>query len=434
MHCTTALLSSAQVLEQAIDVVPTSEYNLYFHFDDPDLDVFYHNNARTLGNLYQSIENMVKVDSVCVYAYASPEGGSVRNDELSSQRASAVREYLNLYLPDLPQTRSSRVSAYGMSENWEGFIEMVAKQYRRHDKPAVLSILANEYITDETKKHRLNSLDGGYTWVYFKRIFMPELAMARVCVFGEAREGTETSDVLMIPGSKVVIRDTTYIVMEAMAPADTVVTPPAVAPSPVEAPLMSSQKTVLGLKTNLLLDAVTAVNFAIEVPFNKHFSLEYFQTTPWWRGRGNKFCMQFISFGGEARWWFLPRVKPATEKLRQRDALVGHFLGVYGWGGVGDIQLGRKFCYQFDFWSAGLTYGYSLPVSKHLNMEFTLSVGYARVPYQHYVPTEDFSLLIKDHSLAGTLHYIGPTKAEINLVIPIRSNTGRKAAKKGGDR
>ena len=71
-----------------------------------------------------------------------------------------------------------------------------------------------------------------------------------------------------------------------------------------------------------------------------------------------------------------------------------------------------------------------MPVSKNLNMEFTLSVGYANINYQHYIPTDDFSLLVRDPELAGKLHYIGPTKAEISLVIPIRAKTN----KKGGTR
>ena len=191
-----------------------------------------------------------------------------------------------------------------------------------------------------------------------------------------------------------------------------------------------TDRTFLGLKTNLLLDAVTALNFAIEVPLSKRFSLEYFQTTPWWKGSGNKFCLQFLTFGGEARWWFLPRLKQESERLKQRDALVGHFLALYGWGGMGDIQFGKKVCFQFDFWSAGLTYGYSMPVSKYLNLEFSLSVGYANIPYQHYVPTDDFSLLVRDDKLAGTLHYIGPTKAEVSLVIPIRTVSGKKGGRR----
>ena len=179
---------------------------------------------------------------------------------------------------------------------------------------------------------------------------------------------------------------------------------------------------------------MSALNYSIEVPINEHVSLQYFQTTPWWTGKNNKFCMQALTFGGEARWWFLPRTSGPTENRKQRDALVGHFLGAYGWGGNGDLQLGRNVCQQFDFWSAGLTYGYAMAVSKNLNMEFTISVGYANINYQHYIPTDDFSLLVRDDNLAGKLHYIGPTKAEISLVIPIRATVGKKAASKGGDR
>ena len=106
---------------------------------------------------------------------------------------------------------------------------------------------------------------------------------------------------------------------------------------------------------------------------------------------------------------------------------MGHFIGVNGWGGTGDIQIGRKIgCYQFDFWSAGLTYGYAMPVGKHLNLEFSISAGYASIPYQHYIPTEDWKYLLLDKNDAGRLHYFGPTKAEISLVFPIRVKTGGK--------
>lgn len=167
----------------------------------------------------------------------------------------------------------------------------------------------------------------------------------------------------------------------------------------------------------------------MEIPFNEKFSILYEHHCPWWLSKSNKYCLQFLSFGGEFRWWFAPRTQTETAKRKQRDALVGHFLGVYGWTGKSDIQIDNRLgCYQFEFCSAGLTYGYSMPISKYLNMEFSISAGYAQIPYQHYIPTEDWSILIRDDNKAGTLHYFGPTKAEISLVIPIRTKfkRGRK--------
>jgi hypothetical protein len=99
--------------------------------------------------------------------------------------------------------------------------------------------------------------------------------------------------------------------------------------------------------------------------------------------------------GGEFRWWIAPRPEREPPERKERDRLTGHFLGLCGWTGKSDIQIDNRLgCYQFEFCSAGLTYGYSMPVGKFLNMEFSISAGYAQIPYQHYIPTDDWSLLI----------------------------------------
>ncbi|MBR5857244.1 MAG: DUF3575 domain-containing protein, partial [Bacteroidales bacterium] len=167
---------------------------------------------------------------------------------------------------------------------------------------------------------------------------------------------------------------------------------------------------------------VIALNWAIEIPFNKNFSLQLQHHFPWWLSKDNKHCLQHLSLGAEFRWWFAPKPKAETEKRKSRDVLMGHFLGIYGWSGYGDIQWGRDFgCYQYEFWSAGITYGYAFPVSRSLNMEFSISGGYSRIPYRHYIPSEDWEILIKDTDKIGTLTYFGITKAEISLVVPIRA-------------
>ena len=160
---------------------------------------------------------------------------------------------------------------------------------------------------------------------------------------------------------------------------------------------------------------------------HESFSVLYEQHTPWWLSKDNRRCLEFLTFGGEFRWWFAPKTRLETDDMKLRDALMGHFVGVHAWGGKADIQWGRNFgCYQFDFISAGLTYGYAMPIGKYLNLEFSISAGYARIPYQHYIPTDDWQILIRDRNNAGTLHYFGPTKAEISLVIPIRAEFKRK--------
>ena len=99
-------------------------------------------------------------------------------------------------------------------------------------------------------------------------------------------------------------------------------------------------------------------------------------------------------------------------------------------GGRWDFQWKRSICHQGEFWSAGLSVGYAMPICRWANMEFSLSAGYASIPYRGYRPTDDYSLLVRDPDKQGTWHYIGPTKAEISLVIPF--NTSKTFKWKGG--
>ena len=191
---------------------------------------------------------------------------------------------------------------------------------------------------------------------------------------------------------------------------------------------ISAKNTRLALKTNLLYDAATVLNFAVEVPFNEKFSILYEHHCPWWLSRNNKYCLQFLGMGGEFRWWFAPKYIPQSEKRNERKVLSGHFLGVYGWGGKFDIQNRKDLCWQGEFISAGFTYGYALPIGKRLNMEFSISAGYAQIPYRHYIPTDDYQLLIKDIYKEGTFKYLGPTKVEVALVVPLAFKS-----KKGGN-
>ena len=413
------------------------EYEIFFRFDKTTIDVNYLNNTENLASIRHYLANAHRVDSITIYSYASPEGRQKHNQWLSQERARAAKAFLLKHSPDSAVLCSDMIRICPLSENWPGLIKEVEKRYHRHDRARVLRILNNKNISDDTRKWRLGRLDGGYTWSFLRRIYMPELRVATwVCVYGDIvpplpritqapfRLSAPCTQLSFLTGGGSIAVEQSLPPVHKRLPREknTVLGQ--------SGQMDKSTRTILGLKTNLLLDAVSALNYAIEVPVNEHVSLEYFQTAPWWTGKKNNFCLQFLSFGGQAKWWFLPRTRPSSENRKQRDALVGHFLGVYGWGGKGDIQLGRKVCHQFDFWSAGLTYGYALPVSRNLNMEFTLSVGYASIPYQHYVPTDDFSLLVRDPDLAGTLHYIGPTKAEVSLVIPIRATVGKKGGKK----
>ncbi|MBO5276318.1 MAG: DUF3575 domain-containing protein [Alistipes sp.] len=178
-----------------------------------------------------------------------------------------------------------------------------------------------------------------------------------------------------------------------------------------------------------MYDAVSLVNFSIEIPLADKFSILYYHQFPWWRwGKANnEYCLRFLSIGGEARWWFALKPKEKTEKRIRRDRLVGHFFGLYSESGRYDLQRRRDVCYQGEFWSVGLSYGYSMPIGRRMNLELSLSAGYASIPYRGYTPSEDYETLWRDYDKIGTWGYFGLTKAQVSLVVPITAKD-----KKGG--
>lgn len=84
-------------------------------------------------------------------------------------------------------------------------------------------------------------------------------------------------------------------------------------------------------------------------------------------------------------------------------------------------------------WFAGVEYGYSVPVARRLNIDFTIGLGYLKGEYRVYDPVD------KCYVWRATRerNWVGPTKAEISLVWLIgRGNYNRAKAKakakKGG--
>lgn len=383
-------------------------FKLFYSRNRIDIDEFYLDNPNQIAHVRRYLADSPRIDSIVVYAWASPEGVYEKNVWLSEKRAQAAKRFILENTPEGSALKEENIILKPMHENWEGLVEAVEQTYFRHDRDKVLNILRDTTIKNDTKKWRLSQLDNGYTYNYIIRHQMPQLRVAAwICVWAP----------------------TLAPLPEVNEPGDTLVAPvlpleKAVNPVPI------GQRTFMAAKTNLIMDAATIVNYSLEFPINEHFSFLYEQYCPWWLSKNNQYCLQFLSFGGEFRWWFSPKISAETSELKLRDSMVGHFVGVNGWGGMFDIQAKDFGCYQGEFLSFGLTYGYSMPVGKYLNMEFSISAGYAKIPYRHYNPTPDWQILVRDPLRSGTLHYLGPTKAEISLVLPIRAKAKYRGEQK----
>ena len=371
------------------------EFAIHYRFDRIDVDSSYMDNAAAIDTIRFCLTHSVHIDSITLYAWASPEGGYPHNKWLSEKRAAAAKELLLSLAADTTKLNEGKIKISPLAENWPGLLELVEKDYHRPNRERLLRILRAEGIGEETRKWRIRNLDDGETWNYLKRHYMKQLRSATwVCVW------TSVGAIAPLPE----IRDSLRAPQSGLG-------------RTVEAVGRPVSELSFAVKTNLPADLVTAVNLGVELPLGEDFSVNAHFTFPWWTAGpyGNKYALQLLDAEGELRWWFAPG----------EERLEGHYLALQGSGGKFDLQWGRDIgCYQCYNWGVGLSYGYALSLGDHWNLEFALTLGYLAIDYQHYVPSPDWSVLLRDNAKAGVLHYFGPTGLKISLVYPFHIQRG----------
>ena len=399
-------------------IVPDStvvmRFQIHYPVNSTEIHENYMGNARILPYIQEFLQKSPRIDSITIYSSASPEGPYSVNKRLAMQRGMKAKQYLVNHIPADRQIPDSIIIINPTAENWEGLRELIKNEYPYRDRADLLRILDRTDITDEERKVRLKKLDYGNPWKFVRDSLLPKLRYATwiaVWVYIERDEDLHimpdygytppvtTAPIVMKVGT---IPEYKYPVIEEEEPEQT--------------------RTLFALKSNLLYDALSLVNYSVELPLYKNkLSMVLYHQFPWWRwGEAkNEYCLRFLSVGGEARWWFLPKVHEATDRRIRRDKFTGHFLGVYSESGKYDFEHKRDICYQGEFWSAGLSYGYAMPIGKRLNMEFSISAGYASIAYRGYTPSEDYEILWRDPDKVGRWHYFGPTKVQVSLVVPI---------------
>ena len=118
----------------------------------------------------------------------------------------------------------------------------------------------------------------------------------------------------------------------------------------------------------------------------------------------------------EARRWFAGKRCPEARPL-----LTGPFVGLYAAGGKYDLGRNGKGD-QGEYFSVGLSAGYSWPIARHWNLELSAAVGYVGGPKVHYENEFDDARLIYRNDTH--LNYVGPTKLKFSLVYLIGKKGG----------
>ena len=387
-HATSSLSSNQY------DTLVTS--TIQFRHGRSTIDSTYLDNTRSLAAIRTALKQAAtepgeSIVSIIIEGHASPVGKESYNQRLSMRRAQKAEAFLRT----VPGFETVHMILVGKGEDWHTFSEDIKSGYHRQNRTEVLAIL-DQNLSTYKKESQLKALDHGQaTWNYLVENHMATSRHAVAIVVVKKRRSLE-----LLPHPDTLTAKAVTMLQSGLAATD------------VRLVQAEEKKTILALKTNLLYDVLTLLNFSIEVPLYKDkLSLLYYHQFPWWTWgqAGNEYCARFLSIGTEARWWF-----------KTTDRFNGHFLGAYAESGKYDFGFPRLDCYQGEFFSTGLTYGYAMPVGRYLHLEFSLSVGYASIPYRGYTPSNDYEILWKEHDKVGRLHYVGPTKAQMSLVIPIR--------------
>lgn len=397
------LLSLATINAQESDEIPL--LTVLFRVDQTEIDPDYMDNRfalEAIGKLLVT-EKISWIDSLKITAYASPEGESEYNLKLSQKRADAVAAYLIRNYPDL---EVSRITRKGLGENWRGVTELSKKDPNLPARELVISLLESP-MEDDQRETQIKALDQGRPYRYMRHHY-----------FDKLRVGSSVS-ILFMPDTPMLVA----------APAE-IAAPEEVFHSEMPKPLLAADippyRRAFALKTNLLFDLATLFNLELEVPIGKRWSVMGEWIFPWWGGLGNrggvsplpvyseKLTLQMLSGGLELRYWF-KRSQQLDRKAQTWDdynPLCGWFAGVYGGGGLYDLQFRGDGFQGESYFSAGISTGYAHPISKQLHLEYSVGFGYLETEYRRYEPIDGHKVWVHD----GRTTWIGPTKAKIALV------------------
>ena len=81
--------------------------------------------------------------------------------------------------------------------------------------------------------------------------------------------------------------------------------------------------------------------------------------------------------------------------------------------GYSDVEFGGR-GYQMPHFGfgGGVEYGYSAPIARRLNLDFSLGIGYQGGTYHEYVPIDNHYVWQSTRKR----NWFGPTKLEVSLV------------------
>jgi hypothetical protein len=398
---------------------------LHFRNGTSRLERDYMDNARMLAIIDRTFSDPATLDSMdyaIITAAASPDGNTATNERLAADRALSIKGYI---MWRHPHVNRDLIATFSAGEDWDGLRRMIEQDRFVPYRDEALGVLSSPF-TGEQMRQRLRGIADGATYRYLAENIFPYLRGGAACLLFFKREDVATVAAADCPAPAAEPSPAP----ESQPASDPVPTPasesrPTIVFAPVtvyihpakEAP---ARRPLFAVKTNLLLDAASALNAEIEVPLGRRWSLAGEWIFPWWLQQERQRALQLGVGTLEARRWLGDRAS--------RPPMTGWFAGFYAGAGYYDVEWENK-GYQGELFHAGLSAGYAHAISRggKWRMEYSLGAGYVRTRYREYTPrfgADDEWHLIRRRS--GNHTWIGPARAEISLVLMLgRKGGGR---------
>lgn len=377
----------------------------------------YLGNDESVAKLKDILSSPRIIDTLYINVTSSPEGRYSVNERISAQRADHI---YNFVIENLGGTfDTDRIKVNVVPENCTGLEHAIESHYFGNDRDMILNIFRNEDLSYDQKESLIRKLNGGKTWAYFIREYMPALRYAdevvvlrtldlphvqrhipkALAVYSGLKHQEFKLPALPLYSETVPAHSDSVSAFSESVPArqesDSVVS---------SSNADKSEQFQFGIRTNLLYDVAMVPNLGVEFHLGKRFSLGVNYAHAWW---ANKSAHQYWRiYGSDVVFRKYFGGKEGSSPLS------GHHLGAYGQIYSYDFELGKKGQLSDLTYGGGLEYGYTLPLSGSMYLDFSLGCGYLTGEYKVYEPEDECYVWRETRQR----HYIGPTRAEISFV------------------
>ena len=332
-------------------------------------------------------DKAIRLQRIIISGYASPDGPYAKNARLAENRTNILKEFIE----GRYDVSNDLIETHSVAEDWDGLERFVenASDSDLLNKQAILDIIRSNQNLD-VKERKIKSFKKDFE--YLKENCLPQLRRSEYYIqyFKDSRFVTKN-----------------------------IIDQPEPEPEPVVIEPEEKKPFYIAAKTNLLYDAAFVPNIGVELYFGNQWTVSADWFYNWWYSdRRHRYWQGYGGYLG---------VRKYFGSKAEEHPFTGHHIGLYGLMMTYDVEWGGR-GYQSPDWGfgGGIEYGYSLPIARRLNLDFSLGIGYQDGEYKEYLPMDGHYVWQSTHQR----HWFGPTKAEVSLKWLIgRGNYHKKYGK-----